>query len=147
MFKGNGNSNGTRAVDMNSPDKLNRIVDGTNIKGDIKSDSNIRIDGKLVGTITTKGRVVIGPTGHIEGEIICQNADIEGTLIGKITVDQILTLKSTAKLDGDIMTNKLAIEPGASFSGSCGMGENKTSNLPPVAKKPELAEPKVQQPV
>lgn len=147
MFKGNGSSNGTRAVDMNSPDKLNRIVDGTNIKGDIKSDSNIRIDGKLVGTIHTKGRVVIGATGHIEGEIICQNADIEGTLIGKITVDQILTLKSTAKLDGDIMTNKLAIEPGASFSGSCGMGGTKTSNLPPVAKKPELAEPKVQQPV
>ena len=31
-------------------------------------------------------------------------------------------IKSTAKLDGDIITNKLAIEPGANFSGSCSMG-------------------------
>jgi len=142
MFKGNGNNANSRATDMNSPDKLNRIVDGTNIQGDIKSDSNIRIDGRLIGTITTKGRVVIGATGYIEGEIICQNADIEGTLLGKITVDQVLTLKATAKLSGDILTNKLAIEPGANFSGSCSMGGKTSNNLPPVTKKPELTEAK-----
>lgn len=122
MFKGNNNGGTTRSADVNSPDRLNRIVEGTSIQGDIKSDSNIRIDGKLMGTITTRGRVVIGKTGHIEGEIICQNADIEGTLVGKITVDQVLALKSTAKLKGDILTGKLAIEPGANFSGSCNMG-------------------------
>lgn len=112
----------SKPVDTNSPDRLNRIVEGTSIEGDIKSDSNIRIDGRLKGTISTKGRLVIGPTGSIEGEIVCENADVEGSFVGKISVNQLLSLKATAKLTGDIITNKLAIEPGASFSGTCSMG-------------------------
>ena len=105
-----------------SPDKLNRIVEGTNIEGDIKSESNIRIDGYVKGTVTTKGRLVLGSTGKIDGEIICKNADIEGKLNGVIQVNELLSLKSTAILHGEISTNKLSIEPGAIFSGNCKMG-------------------------
>ena len=112
----------SKTTEINSPDRLNRIVEGTSIEGDIRSDSNIRIDGRLKGTIHTKGRLVIGSSGIIEGEIICENADIEGVFIGKINVNQLLSLKSTAKLTGDIITSKLAIEPGAMFSGACSMG-------------------------
>ena len=36
-----------------------------------------------------------------------------------VNVTELLTLKSSAKLQGDISTNKLAIEPGAVFSGTC----------------------------
>ena len=105
-----------------SPDKLNRIVEGTNVEGDIKSESNIRIDGYVKGTVTTKGRLVLGSTGKIDGEIICKNADIEGKLNGVIQVNELLSLKSTAILHGEISTNKLSIEPGAIFSGDCKMG-------------------------
>jgi len=112
----------SKTAEINSPDRLNRIVEGTSIEGDIRSDSNIRIDGRLKGTIHTKGRLVIGSSGIIEGEIICENADIEGVFIGKINVNQLLSLKATAKLTGDIITSKLAIEPGAMFSGACSMG-------------------------
>lgn len=126
MFKGKEGTNTkpkmSRNAEANSPERLNRIVEGTTFEGDIKSDSNIRIDGKIKGTINTKGRLVVGPSGHIDGEVACQNADVEGTVVGKINVDQLLTLKATAKLQGDINTNKLAIEPGAAFSGSCAMG-------------------------
>lgn len=112
----------SKTAEINSPDRLNRIVEGTSIEGDIRSDSNIRIDGRLKGTIQTKGRLVIGTTGVIEGEITCENADIEGVFMGKINVNQLLSLKATAKLTGDIITSKLAIEPGAMFSGACSMG-------------------------
>jgi cytoskeletal protein CcmA (bactofilin family) len=105
-----------------SPDKLNRIVEGTHIEGDIKSESNIRIDGYVKGTVSTKGRLVLGATGKIDGEIICKNADIEGKLNGIIEVNELLSLKSTAILHGEISTNKLSIEPGAIFSGNCKMG-------------------------
>ena len=107
---------------LNSPEKLNRIVEGTSIEGEIISEGNIRIDGKVKGTVSTKGRLVIGPKGNIEGDIICSNADIEGNLIGTIKVNEWLTVKSTAKLQGDIVTSKLAIEPGAVFGGTCSMG-------------------------
>lgn len=120
MFKGNSNTMATN--NLNSPDKLNRIVEGTSIEGEIISEGNIRIDGKVKGIVSTKGRLVIGPKGNIEGNIICSNADIEGVLVGTIKVNELLTLKSTAKLQGDITTSKLAIEPGAVFGGSCNMG-------------------------
>ncbi|MDB4710375.1 polymer-forming cytoskeletal protein [Flavobacteriales bacterium] len=109
-------------TNINSPELLNRIVEGTSIEGQINSKSNIRIDGFLKGTVITQGRLVLGPEGKIEGEIQCNNADIEGTLNGTINVKELLTLKTSAKLQGDITTNKLAIEPGAVFSGTCSMG-------------------------
>ena len=121
MFKGNNNNNMARTPEANSPDRLNRIVEGTSIVGEIKSDSNIRIDGKLDGTIDTNGRLVVGPTGVIEGEVICKNADIEGVLKGKITVTGLLSLKSTAKVTGDIITDKLNIETGAVLTANVSM--------------------------
>lgn len=100
----------------------NQILSGTTINGDIVCDGNIRIDGILNGSLHAKGKVVIGPTGVIEGEVNCASADISGTVKAKITVAELLTLKATAKLTGDISTNKLAIEPGANFTGACSMG-------------------------
>ncbi|MBL4752157.1 MAG: polymer-forming cytoskeletal protein [Flavobacteriales bacterium] len=101
---------------------VNLIGAGTKIKGNIESEGDIRIDGTLLGTIRSKGKVVVGSTGVVEGEIFCENADISGTVKIKITVSNVLLLKPTAKLVGDIITSKLAIESGATFSGSCSMG-------------------------
>ena len=105
---------------METP-SVNIIGAGTVIEGDIKSDGDIRVDGTLNGSLVTKGKLVLGPTGMIEGETACQNADISGTINGKIKVTELLSLKATSKLSGDITTNKLSIEPGANFSGSCVM--------------------------
>jgi cytoskeletal protein CcmA (bactofilin family) len=101
---------------------VNLIGAGTIIEGDITTNGDIRIDGSLTGSINVKGKLVVGVSGSIEGEIICQNADISGTIKGKIGVSELLSLKASAKLSGDIITNKIAIEPGAAFSGSCSMG-------------------------
>ncbi len=101
---------------------VNIIGAGTVIEGDIKSNGDIRIDGTVTGTVSTKGKMVVGGTGIIDGEVHCQNADVSGSIKGKLTVSELLSLKATAKINGDIVTNKLAIEPGANFSGSCSMG-------------------------
>lgn len=119
MFKSSENMGRGNESDGNS---VNLIGAGTKIKGDIQSEGDIRIDGTLIGTIKSTGKVVVGSTGVVEGEIDCQNADISGTVKIKITVSDVLLLKPTAKLTGDIVTNKLAIESGASFSGTCSMG-------------------------
>lgn len=124
MFKG---GNG-KAESTNSPDKLNRIVEGTNIKGEIRADSNFRIDGELVGSLDTLGKLVVGPNGRIEGDIKCNNADIEGEILGTIVVDGLLTIKASAKIQGNITTNQIAIEQGATFSGVCNYSEPR--NLP-----------------
>ena len=101
---------------------INTIGAGTIVTGDVQSKGDIRVDGSLKGSLNTSGKVVLGKEGVIEGDVLCNSADISGTIKAKITVSQLLSLKATAKLNGDIITNKLSIEPGASFSGSCSMG-------------------------
>ena len=101
---------------------INTIGAGTTITGDVQSKGDIRVDGTLKGSVNTTGKVVLGKEGVIEGDVVCNNADIAGVLKAKITTTELLSLKSTAKLNGDITTNKLSIEPGASFTGSCSMG-------------------------
>ena len=101
---------------------VNTIGTGTTITGDVQSKGDIRVDGTLKGSVNTSGKVVLGKDGVIEGDVTCNSADISGVLKAKITASQLLSLKATAKLNGDIVTNKLSIEPGATFTGSCSMG-------------------------
>ena len=105
-----------------SSNSVNILGNGTTFVGEVKSNGDFRIDGNLKGNIDVKGKLVVGNSGSIEGEIFCQNADISGEIKGKINVTELLTLKSTARLHGDIITGKIAIEPEAQFTGSCAMG-------------------------
>lgn len=100
----------------------NQIAKGTSIKGDIKTEGVLRIDGTLIGSVESTGKVVVGPSGRIEGAIRCTSANISGEVKAKVIVKELLTLQASAKLHGEITTGKLAIEPGAVFSGSCSMG-------------------------
>ena len=115
------NKNETMKKNETNP-AINMIGAGTVITGDIQSKGDIRVDGTLKGSVTTEGKVVLGRDGVIEGDIECSAADISGAIKAKITVSQLLLLKTSAKLNGDIITNKLSIEPGAEFTGSCSMG-------------------------
>jgi cytoskeletal protein CcmA (bactofilin family) len=100
----------------------NQIAKGTQIKGDIKTEGVLRIDGTLIGSVESTGKLVVGPSGKIEGSIRCTSANISGEVKANVVVKELLTLQSTAKLHGEITTGKLAIEPGAIFSGKCSMG-------------------------
>ena len=117
---------------------INLISPGTDITGDIKSNGDIRIDGTLKGNLNTKGKLVIGPTGKICGEVICKNSEVSGIVEGKIIVGQLLTLKASSKILGDIATLKLSIEPGAIFSGNCKMSETENYGGTTPTKEKEL---------
>lgn len=103
---------------------VNLISSTTNVTGDINTESDIRIDGMLLGNMVTKGRLIIGANGKIEGDIQCKSAEVEGEIKGRIVVDELLSLKSTALFSGDIVTGQIMIEPGAIFSGNCKMNKN-----------------------
>jgi len=72
---------------------LNLLSAGTVVKGEIMLTGDFRLDGTFIGTINCKGKVVVGPTGNIEGEIICQNADFSGEVKATVKVAELLTLK------------------------------------------------------
>jgi len=100
----------------------NSIGKGTVVTGDIETYGNIRVEGKIIGNLKTKSKVVFGDSSHIEGNIIAQNAEIHGHITGKVEVSELLTLKSTAVISGDIITNKMVVDSGATFNGGCKMG-------------------------
>jgi cytoskeletal protein CcmA (bactofilin family) len=110
---------------------INIIGAGTRITGEIISSGDMRIDGYVEGTIEAKGKLVVGASGQIKGTIVCNNADISGNVEGKVTISELLSVKASATINGDIVTNKLAIEPGAAFTGTCKMNEkiNPVSSL------------------
>ncbi|MGB7395139.1 MAG: polymer-forming cytoskeletal protein [Pricia sp.] len=99
----------------------NRIEKNTKIKGDIISEADFRIDGKLDGNVKTSGKVVIGKDGYIHGKVECVNADIEGSFNGELLVSDLLSLKSSAVIEGTVEVTKLAVEPGATFNATCSM--------------------------
>ena len=113
---------------------INLISGGTEITGDIKSNGDIRIDGTLKGNLETKGKVVIGPTGKVKGEVYCKNSEVSGTVDGKI---------SSSNIIGEIITNKLSIEPGAKFTGSCKMSESENNENVSISKGKEQEKPSV----
>ena len=114
---GIGNKNGSAESSA-----INLIGLGTQIIGDIISAGDVRIDGTLRGNLKIDGRLVIGPNGKVEGDVMCANADISGEIKGTLNVAEMLALKATSKILGDMVTGKLSIEPGAVFTGSCNMG-------------------------
>lgn len=117
---------------------INLIGNGTTLTGEVMANGDFRIDGSLKGKLVVKGRLVVGPSGSIEGEVECQNADVSGEIKGKINVSELLSLKSTARFNGDIVTGKIAIEPEAQFTGNCSMGgvvkNIQSANEPPATK-------------
>jgi cytoskeletal protein CcmA (bactofilin family) len=118
---------------------INSFANGTEITGEVKSAGDIRIDGKLKGNVNIKGRLVIGTTGVVDGEIICSNCDVSGKINGKVNVSELFSLKSTAVVEGEVTTKKLAIEPGAVFTVTCKMNEEKgaTNTFQQPEKKTE----------
>ena len=104
------------SVNVNS---VSRISAGTVIKGEIQSPYDLRIDGTFEGKIQTNGRVVIGETATIKGDVICENIDLWGQVEGDLYVKDTLALKEGCKMNGNIHISRLSVELGASFNGTC----------------------------
>ena len=100
---------------------ISRISTGTVIKGEILSPCDIRIDGTFEGKVTAKGRVVIGETAVIKGDIVCVNIDLWGKVDGNIYVKDTLALKEGCVINGNLHVRKLAVELGSTFNGNCKM--------------------------
>lgn len=105
-----------------SPASMNQFSSGTSIQGDIQTDGDMRMDGRLIGHIQSKAKVVIGSAGSVEGNIFCQNAFIEGRVDGHIQAAELLILSKSAVVNGDMSMKRLVIEEGARFNGKCIMG-------------------------
>ena len=114
--------------------QYSRIESTTKFKGDITSKADFRIDGELDGTIKTKGKLIIGKNGKLNGKIYCNAADIEGIVKGSLKVTNTLSLKSSSIIEGDVFIGKLIVEAGATFNANCSMISAKENALKKISK-------------
>lgn len=133
------NKTQTPVVNVN---EVSRISTGTVIKGEINSPNDIRIDGVFEGKIFSKGRVVVGEKAEIKGDIVCDNVDFWGKMTGSLFVRDTLTLKDACSVNGDLHVQRLVVELGAHFDGTCKMlkeGEFEHVSKPAAQEKVEAA--------
>lgn len=132
-------------VNVNS---ISRISAGTVIKGEILSPTDIRIDGTFEGKVTSKGRVVLGETAVVKGDIVCDNIDLWGKVDGNVFVKDTLSLKEGCVINGNLHIRRLAVELGATFNGSCRtITEAEFNKLAGVTAQPAAQKPQpAQQP-
>lgn len=97
----------------------NALASGTLVKGDIHAEEDLRIDGKVEGTINCAGKVVVGPQAEILGDIQCANVDVTGRVTGNLVIKERATLRASCVFTGDLAAGSLEITPGAVFNGSC----------------------------
>ncbi len=115
---------------------LNSIGSGTIIEGNIKTEGDIRIDGKVNGNVISKGRLVSGPSSEIIGDVMCSNGNIDGLVRGNIQVLEVLKITKTANIDGNISTKKLIVEEGAVIQAKISMS-NMHPNKQVVSNHPQ----------
>ena len=100
----------------------NIVGKGSFVEGNIESFGNIRVEGRIKGNVKSKSKVALGKSSHVEGNILAQNAEIAGEVTGTLEITEMLILKPSAVIHGDIVTNKLIVESGSAFNGTCKMG-------------------------
>lgn len=98
------------------------ISAGTVLRGDVKSENDLRIDGTIHGNVISSAKIVVGPSGFIEGNIQGTQADITGKVQGNIAVKDLLQLRGQSNVEGNISAGKLQVDPSAIFNGKCQMG-------------------------
>lgn len=108
--------------------KTSMIGSGMTIQGEINSQSDIRIDGKMVGNVHCSARVLVGVDGEVEGNIYALQVDITGKVTGNIHVKEQANLRNNAVIAGDIVAGKLSIEPTVNFNGKCSMPGKNAAN-------------------
>lgn len=134
MFKQEKNSS---YPEKTAPGSATLISSGTILRGNVQSDSDLRIDGTIHGNVTSSAKIVVGPTGFVEGNIEGANADVTGKVKGNIVVKELLQLREKSNVEGNLNAGKLQVDPAAIFNGKCQMG-------PQVGSVVSMATPDVQ---
>lgn len=126
MF-GNKNENNrdklSTSSNLKGESRRNIISEGTVVVGNINAEGDLRIEGKVIGTLVCNSKLVVSGTGYIEGNVDARVATIEGEIKGNVITRELLTIEKTGKIFGDIFTQKLVVQMGAIFTGSSKMSE------------------------
>ncbi|MEM6345794.1 MAG: polymer-forming cytoskeletal protein [Bacteroidota bacterium] len=119
----NENSRESSSSPIKGEGRRNIISEGTVVVGNINAEGDLRVEGKVIGTLVCNSKLVVSGTGYIEGNVDSRVATVEGEIKGNVVTRELLTIDKTGKIFGDIFTQKLVVQMGAVFTGSSKMAE------------------------
>lgn len=124
-------------ADIN-PNSKNILSADVEIKGSIKFQNDLIVDGKVEGEILSPGILTVGENAEVRGEIKTKSVTVHGKVQGNITVEERCELKGRAQLIGDLKAARLVIEEGATFVGKSEVTPNKVAmKQPEIVRAPE----------
>lgn len=129
--------------EKNTLNSATLISNGTAIQGDVASNSDLRIDGTVKGNVSCAAKIIVGPSGMVEGNIEGRQADITGKVIGNISVKEILQLRSDSNVLGNLSAATLQVDSAAIFNGECKMGVQEPKATMPKGSVVVMNEPDV----
>jgi len=103
-------------------DNITLLARGVQLKGEIRVEGTVRIDGRLEGEIYTKGEVIIGEDGLVQGTIAAGTVVCSGRIKATVKAVERVQLLKTAILIGEVHTPVLMMEEGAKIQGTTDMG-------------------------
>jgi cytoskeletal protein CcmA (bactofilin family) len=124
------------------PATRNVLSSDVEIKGTVRFQHDLIVDGKIVGEIHSAGNLTVGENARIEAEIKTGTIIIYGKVHGNLTATERVELKASAEVIGDIVSKTLTIEAGAIFVGKSTVGtpSQGAKPAPAVSSQPVLIE-------
>lgn len=102
-------------------DIISFVGEGTVLTGDLEFKGGARIDGKVVGRITTNSLLVIGANGDVEAdELRAPRVTVCGRVRGSLVVQELLEIQPGGSVAGRVIMEQpgLVVAPGGSFEGA-----------------------------
>lgn len=101
--------------------ELNGFLDGgSRIEGELHFNDTFRLDGRLVGKVSSRGDLIVGRESTVEGDIKVRRLFVSGIVKGSVQAERI-EIAPGARVEADVETPALLIEEGAHFQGRCVM--------------------------
>lgn len=99
------------------------IGKGLSVTGDVRGDGDLRVNGRVEGSIVTEGSVQVGPRGEVEGSIEARDVLAQGRVRGDIHGERLVRLEDGCRVDGDVEGPVVGLEDGGVFNGRIRAGE------------------------
>lgn len=117
---------------------LNGFVDrGSQIEGELRFENTFRVDGRVSGSVSSEGDLVVGEGGEVDGEIRVGRLFVSGTVKGSVEALRRVQISPGGRVFADLDTPSLAIEDGAIFQGACSMTRSSRGEGKPASEREE----------
>jgi cytoskeletal protein CcmA (bactofilin family) len=130
-----GTEPGSEAKRPARPEEATVIGPELVLKGELVSEENIHVRGRVEGNISTSGSLFIEPTGHVKGDITAESVVVEGSVEGTVIAAQKFDLRPSGRIQGDIRASVVAIAENSFLRGRVLATERVSTQATPAPRR------------